>query len=236
MKNCQVFFFEKLITPLWFDERKKNQERTIPKQDQTKTKTRLDLIEMESWRVFWTYFQYCDLTRKKNQMTKTIEPVTGLISPKDLKRLQRLEKSELNGLKGLESRESSRESSASPPLVLKYLETLQPEQEVTLLLEVVEHPVCQPEVVETFKAPKVKSWGSKASPSANFCKLWRGCKAMQNIKCEMMLIIMSYIYLPTCWVDLSWNSRVILDFSCFETAKLWNIYLFIWPKRLLKSN
>ena len=90
-------------------------------------------------------------------MTKTIEPVTGLISPKDLKRLQRLEKSELNGLKGLESRESSRESSASPPLVLKYLETLQPEQEVTLLLEVVEHPVNQPEVVETFKAPKVKS-------------------------------------------------------------------------------
>jgi hypothetical protein len=90
-------------------------------------------------------------------MTKTIEPVTGLISPKDLKRLQRLEKSELNGLKGLESRESSRESSASPQLVLKYLETLQPEQEVTLLLEVVEHPVCQPEVVETFKAPKVKS-------------------------------------------------------------------------------
>ena len=48
-------------------------------------------------------------------MTKTIEPVTGLISPKDLKRLQRLEKSELNGLKGLESRESSRESSAIAP-------------------------------------------------------------------------------------------------------------------------
>ena len=100
-------------------------------------------------------FHFCDLTRKKNQMTKTIEPVTGLISPKDLKRLQRLEKSELNGLKGLESRESSRESSASPPLVLKYLETLQPEQEVTLLLEVVEEPVQTSS--NQFKAPKVKS-------------------------------------------------------------------------------
>ena len=83
-------------------------------------------------------------------MTKTIEPVTGLPSPKDLKRLQR----EQDGV--LKSLQSSRESSASPPLVLKYLETLPLEKEVTLLVEVVEGPPCQPKV--EFKAPKVRDF------------------------------------------------------------------------------
>ena len=88
-------------------------------------------------------------------MTKTIEPVSGLPSSKELKRLQReQEKHELG------SKQSSRASSASPPLVLKYLETLPPEREVTLLVEVVEGHCNQkvelPKAAENCqKAPKV---------------------------------------------------------------------------------
>ena len=67
-------------------------------------------------------------------MTKTIEPVTNLPSQRDIK----------NG-------KSSREASTSPPLVLKYLETLPPEKaEVTLMVEVVPGP---PKV--EFKVPKI---------------------------------------------------------------------------------
>ena len=32
---------------------------------------------------------------------------------------------------------------------------------------------------------------------------------------------MSDIYLPKCWVVLRLNSRVIFDFSCFETENFW---------------
>ena len=71
-------------------------------------------------------------------MTKTIEPVTGLPSPQDLKRLERREQRRESHGNGIKFNDQSRESSASPPLVLKYLETLPPEKEVTLLVEVVE--------------------------------------------------------------------------------------------------
>ena len=94
-------------------------------------------------------------------MTKTIETVTGLPSPKDLKRLERLEQRESNNRRnGIKSNDQSRESSASPPLVLRYLETLPPEKEVTLLVEVVEAP-CKPTTRQAlppkveFKAPKI---------------------------------------------------------------------------------
>lgn len=51
-------------------------------------------------------------------MTKTVETVTNFKKPEEISK--------------------SRASSESPPLVLKYLETLPPEKEVTLLVEVVE--------------------------------------------------------------------------------------------------
>ena len=79
-------------------------------------------------------------------MTKTVETVTGL--PRSQKDLLRNNHGDKN---------NSRESSESPPLVLKYLETLPPEKEVTLLVEVVQAPKTlvnkQKELQQ--KAPKV---------------------------------------------------------------------------------
>ena len=48
----------------------------------------------------------------------------------------------------------SREASQSPPLVLKYLEALPPERELTLLVEVVEKPPTV-HVKPEFKVPKI---------------------------------------------------------------------------------
>ena len=63
-------------------------------------------------------------------MTKTVDTVTRPTSVKESAK--------------------SREASQSPPLVLKYLEALPPERELTLLVEVVEKPL------ETeFKVPKI---------------------------------------------------------------------------------
>ena len=67
-------------------------------------------------------------------MTKTVESVTR---PSQIKETSK-----------------SREASQSPPLVLKYLEALPPERELTLLVEVVEKPppvTIKPE----FKVPKI---------------------------------------------------------------------------------
>ena len=56
---------------------------------------------------------------------------------------------------------------------------------------------------------------------------------------------MSDIYVPKCWVDLSFNSRLILDFFFFETEDFWikikNIYeylddIFGWFWSLLFQN
>ena len=48
----------------------------------------------------------------------------------------------------------SRESSQSPPLVLKYLEALPPEKELTFLVEVVDKPSESPKG-SLFKVPKI---------------------------------------------------------------------------------
>lgn len=72
-------------------------------------------------------------------MTKTVESVTAIPTPKDIAKSE------------VKHGSDSRASSESPPLVLKYLETLPPEKEVTLLVEVVQGP---PAKVD-FKAPKI---------------------------------------------------------------------------------
>lgn len=81
-------------------------------------------------------------------MTKTVESVTTSIpTPKDIVKSEQVKEGH-----------SSRASSESPPLVLKYLETLPPEKEVTLLVEVVQGqaPVSNTADAKVdFKAPKI---------------------------------------------------------------------------------
>ena len=45
----------------------------------------------------------------------------------------------------------------------------------------------------------------------------------------------SYIYLPTFWVELSWNSRIILDFFLFWNCKLQNHLKILWLNHHLST-